>query len=96
MPVALQTGAIGSYVAKVVSNSELPGLLGLISLERNSALIDIGHRRLIYPGPGGFDLKLSPGSTMMALERAESGHLLLPCTAWTQAKAGTPAKSNLF
>ena len=53
-------------------------LLGLISLERSSALIDIGHRRLIYPGPSGFDLKLSPGSTMMALERAESGHLLLP------------------
>jgi hypothetical protein len=93
LPVSLKTGAIGNYVAKVVTNSELPGLLGLVSLEKNGALIDIGHQKLIYPGPGGFELKLSPGSTMMQLERAESGHLLLPCTHWTGAKATVKPKT---
>ena len=93
LPVSLKTGAIGNYVAKVVSNSELPGLLGLTSLEKNGAIIDVGHQKLIYPGPGGFELKLSPGSTMMQLERAESGHLLLPCTHWAGAKATTKSKT---
>ena len=79
----------GALTTNVVSDSDLPGLLGLASLESRKAIIDIGNRRLVFPGAGGYELKLSPGSTVMALEKAESGHLLLPCTEWKKAKAVT-------
>lgn len=96
LPLCLMSGSVAQYHSNVVSSSELPGLLGLVSLERNSAVIDIGHQRLIYPGPGGFEIKLSPGSVMMALEKAESGHLLLPCSEWQNAKVKGSQPLALF
>jgi hypothetical protein len=84
-PVAFKNGDRASFTAPVVPNSDLPALWGLNSLERVKAIIDTAGRRLILPGPGGYRLQLSPGSRTHVLEKAESGHLLLPCTAWTDA-----------
>jgi hypothetical protein len=68
-------------------NSDLPALMGLESLEKNNALIDVFNRKLVYVGRGGYELKLSPGSTTMNLEKVQSGHLLLPATEWVSQKS---------
>ena len=86
VPVCLKNGIQGNFETAVVSQSELPALMGLKTLAKNRSLLDIANKKLIYVGPGGYDLKLSPGSVTMQLEQVESGHLLLPCTEWPKAK----------
>ena len=59
------------------SGEDLPGLLGLRSLEANRALIDTDRRQLIFPGPGEVKIELPPGSTVIPLQKAPSGHLVM-------------------
>lgn len=86
LPVCLVDGTMGQYKAIVVEDSELPALYGLVGLTAQAAVIDCGNDRLIYPGPGGIKYNLSPGSKVIKLERAKSGHLLAPCSEWDKAK----------
>ena len=95
VPICLSSGSQATYEASVVDGSELPALLGLQSLESRHAIIDTGHQRLVFPGPGGFELRLSPGSVSLALERANSGHLLLPSSEWSKLKGSTSQPLNL-
>ena len=64
-----------------VSNSKLPGLLGLEALRRNRAVLDFQKLELHFLGGGEYRLQreLPPGTLSMALEIAPSGHLALPC-----------------
>ena len=89
VPVAVETLGRGVYVAPVVEDSDLPALWGLESLTKLKAIIDTSNRRLIVPGPSGYSMHLSPGSTSLKLERAASGHLLLPCTEWSKLPAAS-------
>ena len=59
------------------SGSELPGLLGLKTLEQHRAILDVNTRQLHFPGPGEVQIILPPGSVSHPLEKAPSGHLLL-------------------
>jgi hypothetical protein len=93
VPVCLASGSVGDFQTQVVQDSELPALLGLEGLERNRALIDVTNQRMIYVGPGGYELKLSPGSVVMQLEKVASGHLLLPASEWSK-KMTSPAAAN--
>jgi len=95
VPICLSSGVQAVYEASVVDGSELPALLGLQSLESRHAIIDTGHQRLVFPGPGGFELRLSPGSISLTLERANSGHLLLPSSEWSKLKGTTAQPLNL-
>ena len=65
-----------------IRDSFIPALWGLLSLERLRAAIDVGGKALIIPGKGGFSMRLSPGSRVLRLEKAKSGHLMLPVTDW--------------
>ena len=56
---------------------ELPGLLGLRTLESERAILDTGNRRLYLPGPGEVQIVLPPGSLEVPLEKAPSGHLVM-------------------
>ena len=67
-----------SYTAPVIAGSNLPLLLGLKSLMAKRALLDTHGRLLIIPGPGGVEIKCSPGTVALQLEMSESGHLILP------------------
>jgi hypothetical protein len=60
------------------TGSDLPGLLGLRSLEADKAILDTGKRLLHFPGPGEVEIKLPPGSVSIPLEKAPSGHLVIP------------------
>ena len=86
VPIALEGGTVGHYKASVIQGSEVPALLGLESLERRRSIIDTVHGRLIELGPGAYELKLPPGSTMRQLHKSSTGHLMLPCTEWKRAK----------
>ena len=71
---------MGIYTAPVIPNSDLPPLLGMKTLEKQQAIMDCGNRKLIFPGPGGVHMHLSPGSIVFDLEKSPSGHLILPTT----------------
>ena len=43
-----------------------------------SAVIDTKNQLLYLPGPGGLEVKCSPGSRVFSLEMSPSGHLILP------------------
>ena len=89
LPICTADGVHGRFDAIVVRNSELPALLGLQSIERNHGVIDTFNCRMIYPGPGGIQFNLSPGTKVFKLEKAATGHLLVPCCEWQ-----TSANSN--
>lgn len=59
------------------SGAELPGLLGLRTLEAQRAILDVHKRQLIFPGPGEVEYQLPPGSIVIPLEKAPSGHLCM-------------------
>lgn len=93
--VCLRDGTVCEFVSNVMKDSDLPALYGLEGLHRNRSLIDVCSKKLIFVGAGGYTLQLSPGSRTYALESVPSGHLLLPCTEWANAK--TTAKTlSLF
>jgi hypothetical protein len=96
VPICLSNGIQGVYEASMVQDSDLPALLGLTTLESNMALIDCGNQRLIYPGKGGYEIKLSPGSVTMRLEKVASGHLLLPSAEWSKATGSTTLPDAKF
>ena len=58
-----------------------PALLGLQSMSRQNNVLEMapGHEYLTLPGPGGYNVTWSPGTVRYKLEKAPSGHLILPC-----------------
>ena len=46
-----------------------------------------GKEYLTFPGPGGYELKMSPGSVRIPLQRAMSGHLMAPLVAYNKLKS---------
>ena len=87
MPIALTdfegNVTLNEYHVPVVGEEgrELPALLGLQSMSRLNAVLEMnpGNEHLTLPGPGGYSINWSPGSIRYKLEQAPSGHLILPC-----------------
>ena len=77
----------GTFTAPTVKGSQLPGLLGLHSLEQCRAILDMHKGKLHFCGPGDYDLEqhLPPGTKTYDLAKAPSGHLLLPCNLYNKA-----------
>ena len=81
VPMILETGDSGTFVAPVIPDSDVPALLGMVTLENRRALVDVAGRKLHFLGPGEYTLP--PGTTTLNLEKTESGHLMLPITEFT-------------
>ncbi len=84
-----------SYCAPLISDSQLPPLLGNKTLRRLRVLLDLGDGRMIVPGAGGVELHLSPGSRVFALELTDSGHYVLPLTKRSSNKASQNPQDRL-
>ncbi len=82
VPIALSCAAEAEYSGPVLKDSDVPGLMGLNTMEKMKMWHDCAGKRLIIPGPGEITMVLPPGSVVLPLEKAPSGHHLLPCTEW--------------
>jgi len=59
------------------TGSDLPGLLGLRTIEERKGVIETakGQQFLTFPGPGGYRIVWEPGAIHLPLTKAPSGHL---------------------
>ena len=96
LPVAFSDGVSGTYGCSVVPESEIPGLLGFDSMERRRVLIDTFNGKLYEVGPGGYDIVLSPGSRMLPMTKAPTGHPMLPISCWDVVKPGDSQTYSSF
>ena len=99
IPICVSSGSTGVFQTSIVGSSDLPALLGLDALKQQRALIDCHANKLFLVGPGGYQLKLPPGSEGLNLIQIPSGHLLLPVTEWQKigkAKKGDVKCDTLF
>jgi hypothetical protein len=103
LPIAVQQDN-GTHLHQLSSpivegdGEDLPGLLGLDSIERNRGILDTGDKkRLIFPGPGKVQIILPPGSIEIPLEKAPSGHLVMVIDAYEKldrSKGGLPKEDS--
>ena len=96
VPICVSSGATGIFQTSIVSNSDLPALLGLEALKQQRALIDCHSNKLFLVGPGGYQLKLPPGSEGLNLVQIGSGHLMLPVTEWAKRSKAASKSDTLF
>ena len=95
VPIALPDGTLATYSASLIDESDVPALLGLNSLTEKSALVDTMHDQVILVGKGGFELRLSPGSTVLQCQRSPTGHLMLPASNWEAVSKHMGIKKKL-
>ena len=88
VPLVLSDGRLASYRAPMIDESPVPALLGLTSMTDHRVILDLINNKYIMIGPGGYELKLSPGSNVLDMERAPTGHLMLPASEWHKCKPG--------
>ena len=92
-PIATPTVDGPSVLSRVTSpvvegdGADLPGLLGLRTIESHRGILDTSRRELIFPGPGEVKIILPPGSVRHPLEKAPSGHLVLVVDDYDNLKA---------
>ena len=79
------------------TGAELPGFLGLKSLESLRAALDMGRQQLILPGGGEPEITWPPGTIIVPLDRAPSGHNVMTIDAYERvvqdARGGVPDRS---
>ena len=85
MPVAVASGEVGTFSAPVIPNSNVPVLLGMKTLKKWRALIDVVGKRLYLMGPGTVKVTCPPGSRIYDLQESPSGHLTLPVSCFADA-----------
>ena len=49
-------------------------------------VLDLVHDVAMLLGPGGMELKLSPGSRVLPIQRSPTGHLLISASEWNKSK----------
>ena len=71
------------YFANIAEGcgENLPAILGLDSMQKKDAVLVLrkGKEFMALPGPGGYQITWSPGTKLISMEHAESGHLVIPC-----------------
>ena len=103
LPVSLRLAdqpdkaSTGTLTIPSISNSDLPGLLGLQSLRKNRAVLDFNTLCLYFCGPGDSEMEksLPPGTDKFQLELAPSGHLVLPCCEYGGSSSTTASDYSL-
>ena len=97
-PGRLEIGQDLDFRTPVVPDSDIPALLGILSLERLEAIIDCRKsQRKMYLGAGTV-VQPSDDTTELQLYPATSGHLMLPIThydAKPKAKARPQQQTQL-
>ena len=77
--ISVGDGRWGTYTAPELPDSRVPALWRQRSMKAKQTLIDTFTGRVYLVGPGGYELKLSPGSVKHDLVESSVGHLMLRC-----------------
>ena len=66
--------------------ANLPAILGSKSMREKDVVIIMrdGHEILTLPGPGGYKIQWSPGTKLLPMVQAPSGHLVIPCDRFSE------------
>ena len=94
LPLALKYSdepiKLESYKTNIATGcgKDLPAILGSISMQDKDAVLILrkGKEFMAFPGPGGYKIEWSPGTKLLPMEAAPSGHLVIPCDSFAQAK----------
>ena len=54
-------------------------------MKAKRVLLDTFTGKFFMVGPGGYELKLSPGSEAYDTEDSQAGHMMLPCSQFREA-----------
>ena len=77
-----------TYKANITKGvgKNLPAIFGLDSMqEKDSVLVLRKGRELIaFPRPGGYKIQWSPGTKLLPMVKAPSGHLVIPCDRFSE------------
>ena len=87
--VGLPESGDALYRASELPNSATPAILGQNSLAEKCCLVDCAQKRMYAVGPGGYEIRLSPGGVMYPLNTSREGHLMLPCAEYGRGQAST-------
>ena len=86
IPVAMRLSdgrmTMNRFTSPTVPSSGLPALLGLRSLMEHGAVIDCRNKRLYLCGPGDCEITPPPGTEIVQMEQAPSGHLVIPISEY--------------
>ena len=87
---------LDTYKANVAqgSGADLPAILGAISMQEKDTVLILrkGKQMMVFPGPGGYKIEWSPGTKLLPMIPAPSGHMVVPCDAFTEATADPQAQ----
>ena len=92
MPIAVkfkeQDATVESFKANVAKGcgQHLPGILGLVSMQEKDSVLILrkGEEFLALPGAGGYSITWSPGTRLLPMKAAPSGHLIIPCDRFSE------------
>ena len=77
------------YKASELPESRAPGILGQNSLAEKGCPIDCAQKSMYAVGPGGYEIRLSPGSLVYPLKSSKAGHLMLPCAEFGRGEVSS-------
>ena len=91
--IALGNGRLDTFTAPELPDSDVPGILGRLSMKGLRAILDLFTGVLYLVGPGGYELRLSPGSEKYDLDESSMGHLMLPCSEYDTPQQSTEVRN---
>ena len=89
VPIGLGNGRLDGYRGPELPNSRTPALLGRNAMREKRCLVDTFSNKMFMVGPGGYEIKLSPGSEIYDLEDSQAGHQMLPCSQFRRGSRPT-------
>ena len=100
IPIAVQfenePASLDTFKVNVAEGhgADLPAIFGSESMQDKDAVLALrkGKELIAFPGPGGYKIEWSPGSKLLPMVPAPSGHLVIPCGKFKDAM--TPNKDE--
>jgi hypothetical protein len=77
--------------------ANLPAIFGAVSMEEKDTVLILrkGKQLMAFPGPGGYKIEWSPGTRLLPMVAAPSGHLVVPCDRFDELPKTGDRKSEI-
>jgi hypothetical protein len=75
----------------------LPAILGAGSMQEKDSVLILrqGKEMIAFPGPGGYKIEWSPGTRLLPMIAAPSGHLVIPCDRFAELPKNKKSEDQL-